>query len=81
MELTSYAIDKDNRLVYVGHNDKGYLVWGIGEHGLRHGVGAYLKRHDDANKGYPAFKIDEPTYREIEEYYNSLDKLFRKDGG
>lgn len=69
METTKYAIDSEGRLVYVGHGEKTYTVWGVGEYGLCHGAGAYLKRTQDQ------IVINEPTYQEMERYFDNLDKF------
>lgn len=69
METTKYAIDIEGRLVYVGHEEKTYSVWGIGQYGLCHGVGAYLKRTQDQ------IVINEPTYQEMERYFDNLDEF------
>ena len=71
MELSKYAINSEGRLVYVGHLDLTYTVWGIGEYGLCHGAGAYLKRTKDQ------IVINEPTYQEMERHFDNLDKFNR----
>lgn len=77
--MSNYAVDVDGRLVYTTtRNDKinNYIVWGIGENGLLHGVGAFLSRENFKLKGFHFAVINEPTYKEIEDYYKNLDKLF-----
>lgn len=71
MKTTQYAIDSEGRLVYVGFKGITYTVWGIGENGLCHGAGAYLKRTKDQ------IVINEPTYQEMERHFDNLDKFNR----
>ena len=69
MELTQYAIDSEGKLVYVGVKGKTYTVWGIGEYGLCHGVGAFFKRTS------AQILINKPDYNEIQRYYDNLDEF------
>ena len=78
-ELLKYAVNEAGTLVYVGHGDKQYRVWGVGEFGLLHGTGAYLSYDEDCakqglNRG---FIFDKPTFDEIEQYYKNIDKFYR----
>ena len=69
MKTTQYAINSEGRLVYVGAKGKTYTVWGIGQYGLCHGAGAYLKRTEDQ------IVINKPTYQEFERYFDNLDEF------
>lgn len=77
--MSNYAVDVDGKLVYTttrGEITNNYIVWGIGENGFLHGVGAYLSRLDYNIKGFDFIMINKPTYDEIDNYYKKLDKLF-----
>lgn len=72
-ELTRYAIDETGKLAYIGYNNRAYYIWGIGDYGLLHGVGSFLKRE---TLPFNPFIIYEPSFDEIENYYKNLDGLF-----
>jgi len=67
-----YVIAEDGRIYY--YSDflkKGFIVWGIIENRFIHGVGSYIK-----NDYSDYVIIYEPTYKEIQDYYNKLDQLY-----
>lgn len=74
-----YAVDQNGRLVMTttrGGKTNNYIVWGIGQNGLMHGVGAFLNRETYKSQGIEFSVINEPTFQEIEDYYKSLDRLW-----
>lgn len=68
---SNYVIDCDGILKYTGTSTE-HTVWGVGEFGMLHGAGSYLKRD---TLGIDYFTFDKPAYDEIERYYVLLDKL------
>lgn len=83
MELSEYAINDEGSLVYIPKysqtdSPRTYKVWGIGEWGLIHGVGAYINREQYYRKGHKIHIIDVPSYYDYIKYYNNLNKF--RDG-
>ena len=93
MELSQYSIGEDGSIFYsppesrrkdgtISLPERHYRVWGVSKHGFHHGIGAYLSRERLIEKGLNIKIIYEPSFLEIDKYYNDLYKFrdfFRDD--